>query len=274
MMNEINRRSITFEQAEGLEPLPSQLKLKEISPIIKARFWDSIYAKIEKYQEYGYVSGPLKAVARAYAIERLNLLMDEWDGKPKTLAAYWKLHFLPQASYVDTLGFIEWYARRIDEIATDRFINNVLIHERAAYRFIDRSIVALASPEEGETILKALDMIAKAGLSGARSHLLNASSNLTAGKYADSVRESIHAVEAVMFNKTGITGSFTGALKEYAKSHPMHAAFSEALVKLYGYTSNEQGVRHSLFDKGDADVTEKDALFMFGVCAAFVTYLL
>ena len=275
IMNEIDRKLITFEQAEGLEPLPSQLKLKELSPIIKARLWAPIYAKIEACKtQYGNLTDPMKTMGRLYAVERLNMLMDEWDGKASTLTLYWKRHFLSQASYADTLGFIEWYARHMDDISIERFIDNVLTHERAAYRFVDRSIVALASPEEGATVLQALKATANAGLSGARSHLLNASSNLTAGRYADSVRESIHAVEAVLFNKTGITGSFTSALKEYGKSHPMHAAFSEALVKLYGYTSNEQGVRHSLFDKGDADVSEKDALFMFGVCAAFVTYLL
>lgn len=35
------------------------------------------------------------------------------------------------------------------------------------------------------------------GLGGARTHLLKAGSSLTAGEYADSVRESIHAVESV-----------------------------------------------------------------------------
>ncbi|MFB2563661.1 hypothetical protein [Rhizobium sp. IMFF44] len=272
-MSQIDRKSITFKQAEGLEPLPSQLNLKELSPVIKARFWGYIYSQIEADLSYGLVTGTMGKASRAFAIQS-GMLIDDWDARVGPVTRAWKRYFSEEASYADTLEFMEWYARYMDDPEVDRFINAVLVHERAAYRFIDGSIVALASPEEGVTVLKAIDATAKAGLSGAKAHLLNASSNLTAGKYADSVRESIHAVEAVMFKKTGITGSFTGALKEYAKANPMHTAFSEALVKLYGYTSNEQGVRHSLFDKGDADVTEKDALFMFGVCAAFVTYLL
>src|SRR5207247_9869367 len=31
------RRQLTFEQAEGAEPLPSQLKLREVSPELRAR---------------------------------------------------------------------------------------------------------------------------------------------------------------------------------------------------------------------------------------------
>ncbi len=43
---------------------------------------------------------------------------------------------------------------------------------------------------------------------------------------------------------------------------------------LYGYTSDSQGVRHALLDKGAPDVDETDALFMLGACAAFVSYLI
>jgi hypothetical protein len=34
-----DRKRLTFEQAEGVEPLPSQLELKEVSPELRARLW-------------------------------------------------------------------------------------------------------------------------------------------------------------------------------------------------------------------------------------------
>jgi hypothetical protein len=34
-----DRKRLTFEQAEGAEPLPSQLKLKEVSPELRALLW-------------------------------------------------------------------------------------------------------------------------------------------------------------------------------------------------------------------------------------------
>jgi hypothetical protein len=40
------RRKITFEQAEGAAPLPSQLKLKEISQELRARLWSLIHAHL------------------------------------------------------------------------------------------------------------------------------------------------------------------------------------------------------------------------------------
>jgi hypothetical protein len=43
-------------------------------------------------------------------------------------------------------------------------------------------------------------------------------------------------------------------------------------MQLYGFASDEHGVRHPLLDKGDASVTEEDAMFMLGTCASLVTF--
>ena len=48
----------------------------------------------------------------------------------------------------------------------------------------------------------------------------------------------------------------------------------EGFVKLYGFASDEKGIRHPLLDDGAANVDETDALFMIGACAAFVSYLI
>jgi hypothetical protein len=45
-------------------------------------------------------------------------------------------------------------------------------------------------------------------------------------------------------------------------------------ISLYAYTSDEKSIRHALLDDSTAKVDEADALFMFGACAAFVSYLI
>ena len=47
----------------------------------------------------------------------------------------------------------------------------------------------------------------------------------------------------------------------------------QGLEKLYGYTSDEQGVRHSLLDQGQSNVGQDEAVFMLGACASFASYL-
>jgi hypothetical protein len=67
---------------------------------------------------------------------------------------------------------------------------------------------------------------------------------------------------------------FADALKVLEAKWKIHPALMDAFSKLYGYTSAEQGIRHPLVDDQNASVDEADALFMFGACSAFVTYLI
>jgi hypothetical protein len=62
------------------------------------------------------------------------------------------------------------------------------------------------------------------------------------------------------------------ALKSMDTSKPIHGAFKQALLKLYGYTSDEGGIRHSLIESTNID--ESDARFMLVTCSAFVNYFI
>ncbi len=53
----------------------------------------------------------------------------------------------------------------------------------------------------------------------------------------------------------------------------IHGALKSGIKSIYGYTSNEQGIRHPLLEKDAPNVDESDALFMLSACAAFVSYL-
>jgi hypothetical protein len=64
------------------------------------------------------------------------------------------------------------------------------------------------------------------------------------------------------------------ALSRLARADHIHPALKDGMNKLYGYTNDQQGIRHALLDDGEAKVDEADALFMFGACASFVTYLI
>ena len=55
------------------------------------------------------------------------------------------------------------------------------------------------------------------------------------------------------------------------KKIDMHPALKTAFNKLYGYTNDEQGIRHSLLEKDTVDF--EDAKFMLVSCSAFINYL-
>jgi hypothetical protein len=76
--------------------------------------------------------------------------------------------------------------------------NAIMAHCRLAYRIFDRVVICpISSDAERDTITKAFADLKTTEFHGARVHLRKAAALLTAGQYPDSVRESIHAVEAI-----------------------------------------------------------------------------
>lgn len=131
-----------------------------------------------------------------------------------------------------------------------------------------------ATPEQGEAIRDSFETLAEAGFDGARAHLRNAGQAINAGDFAGSVRESITAVESVartLDEKASLT--LAPALRTISEKTNIHPDLMEGFRKIYGYTNDEQGIRHALLDDNAADVDMDDAVFMIGACASFVTYL-
>ena len=52
------------------------------------------------------------------------------------------------------------------------------------------------------------------------------------------------------------------------------AAMKVGFASLYGYTSDNQGIRHAHLNEPSSKPDEAEALFMIGSCAAFVSYLI
>jgi hypothetical protein len=181
-----------------------------------------------------------------------------------------------QRHYTKLFGFVQWVLRHEEkpyqlEIAVD----DALRASRAAYAVFDNdTIIPIGSEAERETLARAFADIATSEFHGARAHLRNAGSELTAGNYAASIRESIQAVESVARVLEPSVNALGPALSKLEKSAYIHGALGAGFRSLYGYTSDEKGVRHPLLDKPGAQVDETDALYMLGSCAAFVSYLI
>lgn len=91
--------------------------------------------------------------------------------------------------------------------------------------------------------------------------------------YRNSIKEAISAVEAVCRLISGAEKDTLGpALKKVTAKAPMHAAFEQALLKLYGFTSDKGGIRHSLME--ESTISYADAKFMLVLCSGFVNFML
>jgi hypothetical protein len=153
-------------------------------------------------------------------------------------------------------------------------VNHALYITGAAYAVFDRdTIMPIGSEAERDTLARAFADVAASEFHGARVHLRKAGSELTAGNYGPSIRESISAVEAVALVLEPSARALAPALAKLEGKVRVHHNLKAGFCQLYNFTSAEKGIRHALLDE-PAQVDETDALFMLGSCAAFVSYLI
>ena len=129
--------------------------------------------------------------------------------------------------------------------------------------------------EQANAVEQAIEVVHDSGIDSAVTHLRQAAEHINMEQYADSLADSIHAVESVARTIDPNNGGSLGkALKSLENAGLLkHRALKEAFMKLYGYTSDEEGIRHALVDQSSADVGLDEAIFMFGACASFAAYL-
>jgi hypothetical protein len=279
-MADLDRTEVTFEQAEGAEPLPAQLKPRELTPALRATLWNALYQQLgasTRHIEMGptVLVDPWLAILRDKHVFRDHQPADEFSNRPAGHIAALKA-LIMSGDYLAVFGTLQWFLRH--QKCPRHFppqIAQALQACRAGYRLTDngRTLFPITSEEEAATAQRAFEALNAGRYAGARQHLTAGAERLTAGDSAGAVRESMQAVESVARAITG-KSSFAEALKVIDGRWKIHGALKVGFGRLYDYTSAEQGIRHPLIDDPNAQVDETDALFMFGACAAFITYLI
>ncbi len=266
-----DRKRLTFEQAEGFEPLPAQLRLKEISKELSALLWAIVYHSTRVGLEQYILAPNWTTILFDYHVTRRYKAADEYYNDTRLLDPLLKSTLLSE-DYIRVFGFLQFVLRhRSRPLGLAEKLDAVLVATRAAYRILDgNTIIPIGSDAELKTLERAFADLDASEFRGARAHLREAGAALTAANYSASIRESIHAVARTL----GPENELRKSLARLERVTAIHGSLREGFVKIYGYTSDEQGIRHPLLDAQAARVDETDALFMIGACAAFVSYLI
>lgn len=179
------------------------------------------------------------------------------------------------AKWFEILDFIEFTIKNVPEDLKENFIlgtNNFLAQENSAYRIVQSEIIEISDTTEIESIDSAFSL----GVKSVNQHLsrsIELISDKSNPDYRNSIKESISAVEAACQIIAGKPGATLGeCLKVIEKAHPLHRAFTEALSKLYGYTSDSGGIRHAMLESS-VTPTYSEAKFMLVSCSAFINFL-
>jgi len=152
--------------------------------------------------------------------------------------------------------------------------NKVLEREKAAYRFVNYDIVQITEKVEIAEILEAVNH----PIDSVKAHITQALDLISDRKnpdYRNSMKESISAIEAICKLITNEPNTTLGRALNYIQNNMinfgLHNDLIEAYKKLYHYTSDSDGIRHSIKDK--PNVTFNDAKYFLVICSAFVNYL-
>nr|WP_157851402.1 hypothetical protein [Rhodobacter capsulatus] len=209
-----------------------------------------------------------------------------WDHRQNIIAFLVKLQGFGWNEYYDFCQFLADFSKiyvggqdtsGIRYLAENYIIlcNNVLEEEKSGYRFVGGELCPIVSDLEVAALEAAVNVSDK--YRAARIHVETAIkmySDRKAPDYRNSIKEAISAVEAFfsVFNaekSKNMQGALASARK---KGLNLPRALENGISNIYGWTSDEAGVRHALFeDKGK--VSEPDARFALITCAALINYL-
>ena len=150
-------------------------------------------------------------------------------------------------------------------------VNKIFLEENIGYRIINNQVVDITNEEEIDEIEKAMDSIFDTVNNHFEKALLFYSDRKNPD-YKNSIKESISAVESmccIICEEKVVLGKALGKLEK--NGIYIHGAMKNGFQALYGYASDENGIRHGGIE--DKEVTEEDAKFMLVTCSAFVNYL-
>ena len=300
-----------FSDRNGINKLNTEIQLTDFDAHTRTAILNAlnyIYSTIDKISQ-GYASSNertwtkfyLDIVAEVYSEEvkdascydldrlqpvvedymRSTILSDSFDGV-LTLIEYilnWLSdNFANRQAIIDyndytqdtpTSGHYRQY--QFDE---KQYMNKVFEKEFVGYRFVGENIVAITDEVEIKEIAQSLDIKFK-GCKAQIQKALRLLSDRNKPDYKNSIKESISAVESIcaiiMNNPKATLGQALKRLED--KGVKMHTALKSAFSSLYGYTSDEGGIRHSegMFE---SNVTFEEAKFMLVSCCAFANYLI
>lgn len=278
---------IHFSQRLHLTPVELKFQKDGMDKALRTRLWNVLerhcWSYLSNLFHYGYgndrdyIQNPLFLLPYNIQEHFFNEPLDELDGSWENLKARIRTQFFEGAWYsvYDLIEFLISVGA-IDFLAMGTFrkeINDALIQEKAAYRLLDNLFAPIVDDQEISSVNQC---IKENPYEQVRSHIQQATilfSDREKPDYRNSIKESISAVEAICKLLTGDEHATLGkALKKLSdQGIVMHEAFQKSVSQLYGYTSDEDGIRHCLMD--ESKVNFADAKYMLVACSAFCNFL-
>lgn len=285
---QLNQHNITnlmqrkkFSERIGKSKVKTELQLDYIDTELKNSLWNVVLQ---------YINEPLRKTSYLHNSSYKTFIHSLWfshfkepiDNIPYGISGirteirerFFSWNYLELYDFLDFIVGANNLPLQIERFIDD--CNFVLKRELSGYRFVNSELAPITNEIEIAGIEDAINQSSKNGFIGVNLHLSNALNKLSDREnpdYRNSIKESISAVESICQQITGDSNAELGkAIKKLKEILPIHGALEQGFIKLYGYTSDGNGIRHAMMDEDNLD--QEDALYMLISCSSFVSYLM
>lgn len=269
-------RRPSFSQRMGLAPLELPLQTHGMSDNLRLGLWNALANHLQAMLFAVSLGQPeSRTLAYRLADEFFGWDVDTItrygdDERQRIKLAFQALAWERAYDFIEYLANESFWGSHLTELW-----NEVLERENSAYRFVGSVIVPITNEHELATITTAAENLHP--FPNAHEHLTKAAQLLgdrLNPDYANSIKESISAIEALCQALTGKPKATLGdALKYLEDQGIIHGALKATFAALYGYTSDAAGIRHGKGFGADRP-DQADARFILITCSAFINYVI
>lgn len=266
-----------FSERKNLKKLSTLIQTDEINEELRNSIWNVLFLSkwdIESATTSYDRQKALEDFDTFSAILWFSHFKKPVDARPDGFNKKLQLirRYFMEGEWYEVYDLLEFTLSYYKDESLTEFVNNILERELSGYRFINGIISDITNPQEIEMLEQVLN---DNDFPAVKAHLhraLELLSNKESPDYRNSIKESISAVESLAMVLSGNPKATLGdALKSIEKKGKLHPALKDGFSKLYGYTSDEGGIRHAMLDEPNLSVA--DAKFFLLACTNFINYL-
>lgn len=281
------RRRGGFSDRNNINPISKEMQFLEFDEKTRIKLKNLSLKIIDVYMSYfGYSEGR-ERISSLFA-DGLFCLATRGDEREYSRVDKLLNKVFDEGQYdeiLDTIEFItlnikikdpkdnRYMSPYIQYIDLSSEFNNLFEEEYVGYRFVNNYVVRITNNEEIASIVESSSTIHQK----VNEHIDKAISLLSESEnkdYKNSIKESITAVETLCSIISGDNNGTLGAvINKIAKERNVHPCLKDAISKLYGFASDEPGIRHGSNKEGN-DITFEEAKFVLVTCSAIINYLI
>lgn len=272
-----------FSERYGHTTPRQTLQIEDIDDALRNSLWNAFYSNWisslrfiardlahTSHFQYYHLDAAAREIAELIWCDYLKEPIDPLERMDRnSLINTLREHFFKWPWY-QVYDFIEFCIQQKFFPTLGSRVNQFLEKELAGYRVIDGTITPVTDIAEITALETAL---ADSKFPSVQAHLANALRLLSLRPEPDlrnSCKESISAVEGICREITG-EKSFGKALAMLTTKHGLPENLKGSFNQLYGWTSNENGIRHPIMETPDLTV-DLTKYFLLS-CTSFTNYL-